>query len=60
MIMSRIPPSRIHPIVFSRAARQDDEFVKNLVSDRFRMSIVTVLLMAGSIAALLLLLVLLG
>lgn len=60
MIMSRIPPPRIHPIVFSRMARQDDEFVKNLISDRFQTSIVTVLLMAGSIAALLLLLVLLG
>ena len=59
--MTSIPNTgRIHPLVFSNAAGQDDEFVKNLVSDRFQMSIVTVLLMAGSIAALLLLLVLLG
>jgi len=59
--VARIPPRvrRVHPIVFSRAAREDDDFVKHLISDRFNISWTTVLF-AASVALIGLLLMLLG
>jgi len=46
--------------VFSRLARKDKNFVRNLHSDRFRMSSMTILVFIGGIALILLFLTLLG
>lgn len=60
--MPRVPPvsQRIHPIVFSRLTRKDKNFVRNLHSDRFRVSRMTILVFTGGIALFILFLMLLG
>lgn len=57
--MTSIPNTgRIHPLVFSSAVRQDEDFVKNHLSAHFRMSRKTVVVICVSIILLLFLLAL--
>ena len=53
-------PQRIHPIVFSRLVRKDKNFIRNIHSDRYRMSRMTILVFICGIASFIVLLVLLG
>lgn len=59
--MTGVPQiGRIHPLVWSKAARGDDNFIKNHLSAHFRMSLKTVLVIAAAIALFFLILMLLG
>lgn len=54
------PVGRIHPLVWSKAVRDDDNFIRNHLSGSIRLSLMTVLVFAAGIVLLFLLLVLLG
>lgn len=60
--MPRVPPVpvRIHPIVFSRLAKKDKSFIRNLYSDRLRVSSTTILVYIVGILLFILFLILLG
>ena len=51
---------RIHPLAWSRAAKQEEDFIRNHVSANLIISPITILVMAVSTAVLLLLLMLLN
>jgi len=57
----RVPPTgRIHPLVWSKAAREDDNFIRNYLSGSINVSLKSILVIAAGIALFFLFLMLLG
>jgi hypothetical protein len=55
-----VPPiGRIHPLVWSKAASEDDNFIRNHLSGSINLSLKSILVIAAGIALFLLLLMLL-